>query len=561
MDEISDKKRAFLIWKDYLKAHWIIYVLGFLSVVLTGLAQVLGIRILGWTLDFFNHQSIPFFLEGRQKQEIFWVLFFLLVASRLLLCLSRMGWRLTLARQTHQSAALLKSKIWQNVCFFKRRDLRSKYTKGILMNALTSDVNSARIIFGFGFIDLFDFIFLGFFTLAMMFTVHAPLALSSFGVLIFLPYLVKRLSELEIERYRKAQESLGFFNELSNQVVSSIRLQRLIQSGHYWQKRLTDSANIYRQKRLKAVQTSLFYIPIMGLPHILGYLVLFALGIHFVFQGSLSLGDFVAMQGLIFLLQEPLTAFGFTVSEWRKGSLSLERLSSIYGQPKNPFLFIQKDSSIDHSSPVLQVKDLSFQHKNAQEPLLEGVNLSIRRGDRLGILGPIGSGKSTLIDILSGLERDIQGSLKFHGKDFYQYKHQMLRGHIGFVRQKPFLFADSIRQNINLDQNFSDDEIWFFLEMADLAKEVAAFPEGLDTFLGEWGINISGGQKQRLSLARALARRPQLLFLDDCLSAVDTVTEEKILSNLNRELKEITIIWVAHRKSTLKYCHKVMELA
>ena len=146
------------------------------------------------------------------------------------------------------------------------------------------------------------------------------------------------------------------------------------------------------------------------------------------------------------------------------------------------------------------------------------------------------------------------------GRPILSYRHHFLRSKMGIVHQKSFLFADSIRSNITLDQNLSDEEIWHYLEIAGLKEDVENFPDKLDTALGEWGINLSGGQKQRLTLARALAKKPDLLFLDDCLSAVDTLTEERILKNLNLYLKDTTLVWVAHRQSTLKYCTHVIKL-
>jgi ATP-binding cassette subfamily B protein len=135
-----------------------------------------------------------------------------------------------------------------------------------------------------------------------------------------------------------------------------------------------------------------------------------------------------------------------------------------------------------------------------------------------------------------------------------------LRSYIGHVSQKPFLFADSIRVNVAMNNELTDEEIWRYLELAGLKDDVELFGDKLDTQLGEWGINLSGGQKQRLTLARALAAKPKVLFLDDCLSAVDTITEEKILKNLDQHLKDVTLVWVAHRKSTLKYCNHTFEL-
>jgi ATP-binding cassette subfamily B protein len=146
------------------------------------------------------------------------------------------------------------------------------------------------------------------------------------------------------------------------------------------------------------------------------------------------------------------------------------------------------------------------------------------------------------------------------GKPLSEWGHQQLRQQVAVVSQRPFLFAMNIRDNLCLGENYSEQEIWRVLEICGIDREIESLPDRLDTFLGEWGINLSGGQKQRLTIARALIRRPKILFLDDCLSAVDTVTEEHILAQLDQHLKDVTVIWAAHRPSTLRYCHKILEL-
>jgi ATP-binding cassette subfamily B protein len=222
---------------------------------------------------------------------------------------------------------------------------------------------------------------------------------------------------------------------------------------------------------------------------------------------------------------------------------------------------LQEGGEIDDQDlNILDVKDLSYSFIESA-PLFSHLSFKLKKGGRLGITGAIGTGKSTLISILQGLEREISGgSVTFLGKPFSAYSHDHLRSYIGHVSQKPFLFADSIRHNVVMNSDLTDDEIWKYLDLAGLKDDVLNFPNGLDTELGEWGINLSGGQKQRLTLARAIAKKPKLLFLDDCLSAVDTITEELILKNLNIYLKDVTLVWVAHRKSTLKYCDQIFEL-
>jgi ATP-binding cassette subfamily B multidrug efflux pump len=349
-------------------------------------------------------------------------------------------------------------------------------------------------------------------------------------------------------------------------VVSTIRLQRLTQTGKFWAAKLMATADQYREKRLSAVFTSLRHIPAMGSASIFSYVVLFFLGIPFVLEGSMSVGDFVAMQGLIFLLQEPLFELGFIISEWRKSFTSLERLSEVFLNEKDQVLynssqsFSVKEAKQNNRESVFSVSNLTYSYEDGTDEVLKNLNFKLGNRERLGIVGPIGSGKSTLVKILCGMDRHFRGEVSLYGRSFSEYSHEDLREHISVVGQKPFLFADTIRENVRLDRDLSDEEVWYYLGLAGLDDDVRNFPEQLGTPLGEWGINLSGGQKQRLTLARALARRSEVYFFDDCLSAVDTITEEKILKNLDSEFKEQTLIWVAHRKSTLKYCDQILEL-
>lgn len=388
------------------------------------------------------------------------------------------------------------------------------------------------------------------------------MALLSFVVLLFLPIFVRKLSQKEVEQYKSTQDVLSHFNDLSSQAVSTIKLQRLTQTGPFWEKRLNAIAENHREQKLKGIQLNLLYIPVMGVASIISYVVLFLMGIIFTFNGKMTVGEFISMQGLIFLLHDPLMSLGFIVSEWKKGFTALERLTEIYLHEKDNNLLIKGDTINEENSEhsVLEVSNLSYSFNNSV-PLFANLSFTLKKGDRLGITGAIGTGKSTLLSILSGFDRDINtGRVHFYGKDFSCYSHELLRSFIGHVGQKPFLFADSVRVNVAMDATITDKEIWYFLELAGLKEDIENFPNKLDTQLGEWGINLSGGQKQRLTLARTLAKKPKVLFLDDCLSAVDTITEEKILKNLDEHLKDVTLIWVAHRKSTLKYCNTTFEL-
>jgi ATP-binding cassette subfamily B protein len=550
------------IWKSFIKNNKSMYLIGTFMVLFTNVFQVLSTRVIGWIIDFFSGDHYPALFEKETKIDTFYSMFICMFVCRVLITIGRMGWRVTIARQTHMAGAMLRKKIWENARFFKKIDLVTEFSKGNLMNASNSDINSSRFLFGFTLVGLCDVIFLGVLTFATMMTINIKMSLISVGTLSILPFFVRKLSSKEVQRHIDSQNSLGDFNDLSTQVVSTIRLQRLTQTGSFWESKLIESATSYKNQRLKALFTSLNYIPLMGGASIISYVVLFMVGITLVINQQMTIGDFVSMQGLIFLLQDPLMEMGFIVSDWKRGTTSLDRLNKIYNNKKEAFLY-EEGESITLSEYVLSAKNLSFKFEDSDKEadLIKDFNLKLLPGDRLGITGDIGTGKSTLLSILCGLERGYRGELFFHGKSYNNYAHQELRDFMSIVQQKPFLFADTIKKNIAMNNELTEDEIWHYLKLAGLDKDVRAFPEQLDTPLGEWGINLSGGQRQRLTLARALSRKPKLLFLDDCLSAVDTVTEDLILNNLDRELSDTTLIWVAHRSSTLKYCTNIINLS
>ncbi len=556
------RRKAYAFWRSFLLARWPTYALGLLAVLLTNIMQVLSSRSLGWTLDFFTKDPIPQWLEGATTQATFIRLVIFLFAIRVLVLVGRWGWRMTFARQTHFASAELKRELWSHARHLGEHELQTIFTKGPMMNASTSDVSSARFMFGFTLVAITDVLFLGFFTVWAMVSIDAFFTLVSLGTLLFLPPVIRWLSEREISRYIRAQDFLSRFNDLSSQVVATIRLQRMTQTGGFWKRKLEEAADTYRALRLHAVKTSLAFMPAFGLASLISYGVLFTLGMHYVFEGRLTLGDFLAMQALIFLIQDPLFELGFIISEWRKGAASLQRLMTVYMHPQEEYLFragAKVPSSWTGSAVTLE--GVSFRYPGNARYILQDIDLQLGQGEKLGIVGPIGTGKSTLLAIMAGLERRFEnGQVRFMGRPYDDYSHSELRNTIAVVPQKPFLFAETIAANVRMDSELSDEEVWHALWVAGLDEDVRAFSQQLETPLGEWGINLSGGQKQRLTLARALARKPRFLFMDDCLSAVDTVTEEKILSRLGQELKGLTAVWVAHRESTLKYCDRIIRL-
>ncbi len=541
------------LWYKQVLSRWHIYFWGCLAVLTTNLIEVALPKLLQFIIDHLDGRTLS--IGEYSLQELFIGYFVLLC----FLAIMRYFWRITLARESHWAASTLKSSLWDRIRFFPQDRLDRDMNPGHLMNVATSDVNSGRFAFGWSFLGTSNAIFLGTLCILAMLSINVEITLWSVSLFLVVPFFVHKLVKKHRREYKESQESLSELNEITSQSISTIRLQRMSQTGDFWYRQLLKAAESFRVKRLESVKTALQFILYLGTSPLISYSILFAIGLKYLMAESMSIGEFVAMINYIFILQEPLEEVGFLIAEWQKSFGSLDRLKGAYTVQQDPLLIQNGSDQIKNEKLIFKIEKLHFRYPEKEVSILENLELEIQKGDRLGIKGPIGSGKSSFLRLICGLESEFEGNILLFGQDIRNYSHLFLRDKICMVPQKPFLFADSIRNNLSLGKELKDKQIWHYLEIAELKEDVEKFPEGLATQLGEWGINLSGGQKQRLTLARALAQEAEILLLDDCLSAVDTVTEEKILINLNRELKDKSLVWVAHRESTLKYCNKVME--
>lgn len=553
------------VWKfffSYIFRRKHIYIIGAISLIITAISQTSHPRLIGYAIDHLSSKTIPSFLHYGDKLSTFYYIFIIYLFFHLTLFFGRWAWRRILARETHYAGVYMRELIWKRAQFFSQKDLDSKFTPGVLMSLSASDVNAAKFIYGFILVATFDLTFLLFFSVAGIVMIDWRIAALTLASSPLIGIFSWKISQLETIAYTESKEELADFNDKVSQVISTIKLQRLSESRTFWENFLYEMATKFRSKKLKALIIGFYFFPLMGAGVLFSYIVLFYYGVTQIQAGTLTVGEFVGLQGYILLLQHPILYMGHIIAEWQRSKASLQRLMDLYNHPVDPYM-VAKENSIEpgDGAPFL-IENLTFDYEDRQkgEHLLDRINLQLKQRDRLGIKGEIGSGKSTLIRIFAGLELRYEGNVFYQGKELKEYSRETLAQDIAYVSQENFLFADSIRTNIRLDQQISDEQIWEYLDMACVAEDIEQLEHGLDTELGEWGVNLSGGQKQRLCLARALVRKPKVLLLDDCLSAVDTHTEETILDNLDRELKDSTVIWVAHRDSTLRKCHRVISL-
>jgi ATP-binding cassette, subfamily B, multidrug efflux pump len=281
------------------------------------------------------------------------------------------------------------------------------------------------------------------------------------------------------------------------------------------------------------------------------------LGGREVLSGRITVGQFVSFNAYMLQLTWPIIALGYVINLFQRGTASLARLNEIMlEQPQIKDAPAAQDREIEGT---IEFRGLNFGYDG--KPVLHDVNLSIPAGTSLAIVGPTGSGKTTLVDLIPRIYDAEPGMVLIDGRPIHEYSLASLRRNIGFVPQETFLFSDRIRENIALGvDSATDEEIRRSADAANIAADIEGFPEGYETMVGERGITLSGGQKQRTAIARALIRNPRILILDDALSSVDTQTEDRILNHLRDVMRGRTTIFISHRVSTVRNADRIAVL-
>jgi len=286
------------------------------------------------------------------------------------------------------------------------------------------------------------------------------------------------------------------------------------------------------------------------------------LGGREVLGGRMTVGQFAAFLTYMVQLTWPVIALGWVINIFQRGTASLARINEILQEEPE----IADEKAVRAAGPPepeirgdIEFRHLSFKYNGT--PVLQDVNLQIPAGSSLAIVGPTGSGKTTLVDLIPRVYDAPDGAVLIDGRPIREYPIEFLRRSIGFVPQETFLFSDTIRENIAFGKDHAtEEEVRAAAAAANIATDIESFTDGFDTMVGERGITLSGGQKQRTAIARAILRNPRILILDDALSSVDTQTEDKILNHLREVMQGRTTIFISHRVSTVRNADRIAVL-
>jgi ATP-binding cassette subfamily B multidrug efflux pump len=490
---------------------------------------------------------------------------------------------------------------------------------GDLMSRATNDLNAVRMMIGPSVMYSANTLLTFVVALAMMVSIDPRLTLLSLVPLPFASFSVKYFGSAIHRRFEQIQAQLSEISAVAQEAMSGVRVVRAYrqEAAELERFRGANVEYVLRNRRLIALQG--FFFPSMAFFLGLGALLVLWLGSREVIRGRITLGEFVAFNAYLTMLSWPMIAFGWVTNMLQRGMASWKRMLEVLdAEPAirdtdtvrlkpDPTTRQTAEQTLEQTTEQpttqyvgsgfsriadirgeIEFRDLVFAHNGT--PVLDHVSVRIEAGQTVALVGPTGAGKSTLISLLPRLYDPPRGTVFVDGVDVRDIPLAVLRGSIGFVSQEPFLFSDTIADNVAFGLDAREGagkagraggapapleksgapapagndvrarRIADAAAASRLDKDVADFPHGLDTLVGERGITLSGGQKQRTALARAIAIDPRILILDDALSAVDTYTEEEILSRLHVVMRQRTSIIVSHRISTVRHADQILVL-
>ena len=431
---------------------------------------------------------------------------------------------------------------------------------GDLMTRATSDLNAIRMVLSNAIIYTADAtVFFGL-ALAIMLQIDTTLTLVALLPYPILTIIIRLLGKRLHAHYERIQEAFSTMNTKVQENLSGVRVVKAYTLEASEIEHFKELNQEFVNRNHGQIRLMTFFFPLFRfLPGISGVVLLWMGGLH-VIEGKITLGDFVAFNAYLMMLVRPMIMLGFIVNTFERGAASMDRINAILSEEPEIYDGENVKWNFKDITGEIEFRNLNFSYPEGQA-VLKDINLKVEQGSTLAIVGGTGSGKSTLVDLIPRIRQAERGTIFIDGVDIQDIPLSVLRSNIGFVEQEPFLFSDYLRNNIAYGMDTpNDDEIREAAHNADLLSQIEEFPDGLQTFLGERGITISGGQRQRSALARAIIIKPKILILDDAFASVDTQTEDTILSRLAEIMKDRTTILISHRISTVKAADHIIVL-
>lgn len=540
----------------FLKGCKRYFALAIVFVFLQVIFDLVNPKIMGYTVDYIVDdisQTPAFILRladrfgGRAYiMSHLWIIALIVVAIGVFSALSRYFFRLFNAMGGELLAKRMRDTLFDHILKlpYKWHDVNKT---GDIIQRCTSDVDMIRNFIQEQLVNLFRMVAMIILALYFMLRIHVLLTMVAlFFILVVVAYSVIFHGKVG-EKFEKVDAEEGRLSATAQENLAGVRVVRAFGREQYERTRFEKKNEVYINHWIQMMSVLASFWTISDFVKNSQMAAILALGAYFTIHGQMSAGQFVSFVAYNLLIVQPIVELGRVISEMSKSGVSIDRLKYIVDSA------VEEDAVDAVDFPGygdIEFQNVSFAYDKVT--VLEDVNMTIKKGQTVGILGGTGSGKSSLMQLLDGLYELESGCITINGVDISKIKKHELREHIGFVLQEPYLFSRSLKNNITIARDDADDkQLDHAVETACLKPAISKFKEGYGTYVGERGVTLSGGQKQRTAIAQMLIRQPEIMIFDDSLSAVDAKTDAAIRRGLKEAGKEATVFIISHRITTI----------
>lgn len=548
---IKEVKSLFYLNKYLVKYKWRL-VLGTLFIVASNLFGVYMPEVVNEATD----QIMDYAKSTNEDKEDNKIINLAIYLAGIYVFLSFMkGVFLFFTRQTIIIMSRLIEYDLKNEIYNKYQSLDLSFYKenktGDIMNRISEDVSRVRMYLGPAIMYTINLVVLFILIITFMLRINVELTLYSLVPLPIMSYLVYKVSSVINKKSESVQKSQSRLSSFVQEKISGIRVLKAYNRSQHFVNEFEEETYNYQVANLSLAKTNAFFMPVIILLIGISTIITIYIGGLKAIEGAIDIGEILQFILYVNMLTWPFASVGWVTSLVQRAAASQKRL--------NEFLELKsKITSVENPIKVIkgdiEFKNVSFRYPTSGILALDKVSFIIPEGKTVGLTGKTGCGKSTIANLLCRLYDVTEGEILINGVNIKQYSLPELRTAFGYVPQEVFLFSDSVANNISfgLKQSLVEDDLIIqAAKDADVYENIIAFENGFETQIGEKGVTLSGGQKQRLSIARAIIKSPDYMIFDDCLSAVDTQTEESILNNLSRIMEGKTALLIGHRISTL----------
>lgn len=543
--------RTFDIILPYLKKSYAQIMGGIIMLILVDVVQLITPKVMQYAIDSIQNRQI----DNRGLGYIALIIIGLSLAVMVL----RYFWRILIIGNSHRIEKGLRQDFYDHLLKLSQNFFNRSKT-GDLMAYATNDLHSVRMLFGMGLIAAMDIILMTIASFSFMVSIDLRLTLLAIIPLPILSITIGYFGKKMHKRFALVQASFAAMSGKIQESVSGIRIVKAFGQEQSELGKIDEVGLEYVKQNISMAKIAGFFHPFQGFIIACSMIITLFFGGRAAIRGDITIGGFIAFFQYLGMLVWPMIAIGWIVDMYQRGTASLKRLNNIFGvQPEIDDQ--QANPNITKLEGRIEVKNLNFSYDKDLPLIFKDVSFCIEAGKTLAIVGATGCGKTSLIELLVRIYNPPKNSIFIDDNELYRIPLEVLRRDLVLVPQDIFLFSDTIANNIRLGNPEQPiDSVYEAARIASVYDEIMDFDHQFETMVGERGITLSGGQKQRVAISRALLTNPQVLILDDALSAVDTKTERQILERLIQARAGKTTIIIAHRISSIQHADRIIVL-